>query len=263
MMIAAMENPQAILQVALPWTFSYDVEGAVKYLKSRKEISHNNIGLIGHSDGAMIAPMVAARSQDVAYIILLAGPGIQGAKLLLDRQELLERRMGISEKDILKSRMHSEKILDIIIHPQHLDSTRSELIRFSREHYKEIPDHAIPPGMSKDHFISMQINLFTSPWFKYFLDYDPANTLQHVKCPVLALNGDLDVQVPAKENLEGIVGALKLGGNSDVTALELPKLNHAFQECTTGMPDEYSKIDQSISPVVLNEINKWIALKIK
>jgi pimeloyl-ACP methyl ester carboxylesterase len=238
--------------------FSYDVEAAVKYLKTRTEIRKDKIGLIGHSDGGMIAPMVAARSAEVNFIVLLAGPGVQCAKLLLDRQEIVERKIGLSENEIKKSRANSEKIMEIINHTDNDDSTRSALLEFSRAHQNEIPDDVVPSGLTKDQFISMQINMFSSAWFKYLLAYDPANTLRQVKCPVLALNGELDVQVPSTANLARIDSALRSGGNQLVTIVEIPKLNHAFQECKTGMPDEYAKIEQTFSPVALNEINNWI-----
>lgn len=238
--------------------FSYDVESAVKYLKARKEIEKDKIGLIGHSDGAMIAPMVAARSSDVSFIVLLAGPGLPGAKVLLERQELLERKMGFSDVQIEKSRRHAEQMIQIVASSNDAELTRTELINFSKNNYDDIPEYAIPPGMSKDQFISKHIEMLSSPWFKFFLTYDPTTTLQKVKCPVLALNGDKDVQVPSESNLEGIKHALVVGGNQDVTVEKIPGLNHAFQECVTGMPDEYGKIEQTFAPVALTKISDWI-----
>jgi uncharacterized protein len=239
---------------------SFDTESAVQYLKTRKDIQANKIGLVGHSDGAMIAPMVAARSADVNFIVLLAGPGVQGATLLLDRQEFVERKIGLSEADIAKSRAHAEKIIAIINASPDSETVRSALKAFSKQHYDEIPDYAIPPGFSKEKFIDMQIGLFSSRFFKYFLTYDPASYLQQVTCPVLALNGSLDVQVPATANLAGIKAALLAGGNSNVVIHEIPGLNHAFQEATTGMPDEYGSISQTFSPSVMVEIREWIAV---
>jgi pimeloyl-ACP methyl ester carboxylesterase len=243
--------------------FSYDVESAIAYLKTRKEIQKDKIGLIGHSDGAMIAPMVAVRSKDVNFIVLLAGPGVPGAKLLLDRQEIMEEKLGRSKIDIQKSRTHSEQMIQIIVKADNSEIAKTELTEFSKANYNDIPDYAIPAGMSKDQFIAKHIEMLSSPWFKYFFTYDPAATLQKVKCAALALNGDKDVQVPSKENLEGIKNALNSGGNRNATVRELPGLNHAFQECNTGMPDEYSKIDQTFSPVALDEIRNWILQQCK
>jgi len=238
--------------------FSYDVESAVEYLKTRKEIKKDKIGLIGHSDGAMIAPMVAARSSDVSLIVLLAGPGVPGAKLLLDRQELLEKKMGFSEVEVEKSRRHAEQMIQIVVNSSDSETTKAELIELSKNNYDDIPEYAIPPGMSKDEFISRHIEMLSSPWFKFFLTYDPTTTLQKVKCPVLALNGDKDVQVPSQANLDGIKDALIAGGNQNVTIEEVSGLNHAFQECVTGMTDEYGKIDQTFAPVALTKISDWV-----
>jgi len=227
-------------------------------LKTRKEIKNDKIGLIGHSDGAMIAPMVAARTSDVSFIVLLAGPGVPGAKLLLERQELLERKIGFSEVEIKKSRIHAEQMIQIVANSNDTETTKAELIDFSKNNYDDIPEYAIPPGMSKDEFISKHIEMLSSPWFKFFLTYDPATTLQKVKCPVLALKGDKDVQVPSESNLEGIKRALMVGGNQNVTIEKASELNHAFQESVTGMPDEYGKIDQTFAPVALTKISDWI-----
>lgn len=238
--------------------FSYDVESAVEYLRTRKEIKKDKIGLVGHSDGAMVAPMVAARNGEVSFIVLLAGPGIECARLLLNRQELIERKMGLPEVEIRKSRTQTEQMIQIIVGAKDSKTAKTELNEFSRDNYEDIPDHAIPPKMTKDEFISKQIEMLSGPWFRYFFTYDPAPTLQNVKCPVLALNGEKDVQVPSKENLEGIKNALNAGGNLNVTTRELPGLNHLFQESVTGMPDEYGKIEQTFSPAALTEISGWI-----
>lgn len=238
--------------------FSYDVESAVEYLKTRKEIRKNKIGLMGHSDGAMVAPMVAARSGDINFMVLLAGPGVPGPELLLTRQELLERKMGIPEMQISKSRRHSEQMIRIVVNSKDTETAKLELIEFSKTNYDEIPAYAVPPGMSKDAFILKHIEMLSSAWFKLFLTYDPATTLRKVKCPVLALNGDKDVQVPSESNLRGIEQALMAGGNQNVTIKEMAGLNHAFQECVTGMPEEYGKIEQTFAPVALKQISDWV-----
>ena len=238
--------------------FSTDVESAVAYLKTRTEIRKNQIGLVGHSDGAMIAPMVAARLNDIGYIVLLAGPGMPGGQLLINRQELMERSMGLSEVEIQKSKKSSEEITRIIRNSKDIQTLKNDLINYSKEHISDVPEYAIPPGMNKEQFVAERINILATPWFQYFLNYDPTSTLEKVTCPVLALNGDKDVQVPSKENLDGIRNSLIKGGNKKVTIVEFSNLNHLFQECKTGLPDEYPKIEQTFSPIVLEEISRWI-----
>ncbi len=243
--------------------FATDVESAVQFLKSRKEIDAKNIGLIGHSDGAMIAPMVATRSTDICFIVMLAGPGIPGGELLAKRQELLERKLGKPESEIQKSKKYLETLTGIIVNTEDEKSLSIALQKFAMETKDQIPADQLPAGMTKDEFISRQITMLTSPWFKYFLTYDPKATLEKVKCPVLALTGDKDVQAPSVENLQAIESALRSGGNTDVSIKELKGLNHMFQECHTGMIDEYVKIEQTFSPMALDEISQWVIQHVK
>lgn len=238
--------------------FSTDVESAIHFLKTRKEIDVKKIGLIGHSDGAMIAPMVAAKMSDVSFIVMLAGPGIPISELMVKRQVLMERRQGKSESEIQQSKEYIEALLTIIITSESEENLNSALNQFANDTKNQIPDDQIPPGMTKDEFISRQVAMLSSPWFKYVFTYDPGPVMEKVKCPVLALNGDKDVQVPSAENLQAIKKALFAGENDDVTVKELKDLNHMFQECNTGMLDEYAKIEQTFSPIALTEISGWI-----
>jgi uncharacterized protein len=238
--------------------FSTDVESAVNYLKTRSEINQDKIGLVGHSDGGMIAPMVAAKSRDVAFIVLLAGPGIQGAKLLAMRQELMAKAMGFSEAEVQESIKWNEKTFEIVSRSKDPQTIKADLTNYVKENPPNIPSRFIPPGMTREQFFVAGIDEITSPWFIYFLSYDPAATLEKVTCPVLALNGEKDVQVPSQENLTAIRVALEKGGNENVTIKELPNLNHAFQECKTCSLMEYAALDQTFSPVALTEISNWV-----
>ena len=117
--------------------------------------------------------------------------------------------------------------------------------------------------MSDDDFVKLQVKQIATPWMQYFIKYNPAFVLEKVKCPVLAINGEKDLQVPPNENLEAIKKALTKGGNKKVTTIELPNLNHLFQECKTGSPNEYVKIEQTFSPIALTEIFKWLKKQTK
>ncbi len=238
--------------------FAIDVESAVTYLKTRKEINQNKIGLVGHSDGGMIAPIVAAKSHDVAFIVLLAGPGIQGSELLKVRHELMARAVGMSEAEIQESKKSSEKTIEIVSRSKDTQVIKADLTKYLKENPPNIPSRLLPPGMTMEEIVAAQIDEFTSPWFVYFLNYDPATTLEKVTCPVLALNGEKDVQVPSQENLTAISNALKKGGNKNVIIKELPNLNHFFQECKTCLLSEYATIDQTFSPTALTEISDWV-----
>ena len=235
----------------------------MKYLKSRKEINKKQIGLIGHSEGGIIAPMVAVESKDISFIVLLAGTGIRGDKLLLLQQELIGDASGISDSDLQKVKLINKGAFDIILNSDNHESLGTELTNYIKQALKDNSESEKPAGMSDDDFVKLQVNQLMSPWMNYFIKYDPALVLGKVKCPVLAINGEKDLQVPAKINLEAISKALKKGGNKKVTTKELSGLNHLFQECKTGLPAEYVTIEQTFSPIALAEILDWILKQIK
>jgi len=243
--------------------FATDVESAVKYLRTRKEINKKRIGLMGHSEGGIIAPMVAAGSKDIDFIVLLAGTGIRGDKLLLLQQELIGRASGASDADMQKAKVINDGAFEIVLKSDNTDSLKSELTTYISQNFKDIPDSEKPSGVSVDDYVELQVNQLTSPWVISFLKYDPAPTLEKVKCPVLAINGEKDLQVPAKINLEAIKNALEKGGNKNVTTKELQNLNHLFQECETGSPAEYAIIEQTFSPIALDEITNWRLEQVK
>lgn len=243
--------------------FATDVESAIAYLKTRKEIDKNKIGLIGHSEGGLIAPMVASDSKDVAFIVLLAAPGIQGNKLLLTQQELIAKANGMSESEIEKTIRNNAKAFDMVVKSNDSQKLKTDLTKLMNEFVDNEMTHEIPEGMSKEDFVSTLVNQTSSPWMVYFMKFIPATTLEKVKCPVLAVNGEKDLQVSPKENLIAIKNALIKGGNKNVTTKEFPNLNHLFQECETGSPNEYGTIEQTFSTNVLEEITKWIKIQTK
>ena len=243
--------------------FATDAESAIAYLKTRKEINKNKIGLIGHSEGGLIAPMVASKSKDVAFILLLAGTGIQGDSLLLLQKKLIEEASGINKEDIQKGQSLNRKVFDIVNKSTSLEQLNSDLTIYFKQILKDNPNTQKPAEMSDDDFVKLQVKQIASPWMQYFIKYNPAPALEKVKCPVLAINGEKDLQVPPKENLEAIKKALTKGGNKRVTTKELPNLNHLFQECKTGSPDEYATIEQTFSPIALTEILKWLQTQTK
>jgi len=243
--------------------FATDVEAAVLYLQTRNEIDQKKIGLIGHSEGGMIAPIVASKSKNVSFIILLAGTGIPGDELLLLQQELIGRASGISENDLTKIKLSNSEIFNIVNKATNPDQMRKDITDQINKSIKSDPESKIPKGISESDFIDMQVSQLLSPWMQFFIKYKPALALEKVKCPVLALNGDKDMQVPSKVNLDAINNALVKGGNKKVTIKELPNLNHLFQECKTGAPQEYSEIEQTFSPLALTEIVNWIQIQTK
>lgn len=243
--------------------FATDVESAIEYLKTRKEIDKKQIGLIGHSEGGIIAPMVANKSKDVAFIVLLAGTGLPGDQILLSQQRLIGKASGVRDELLQENELINKKAFDVVKKSNSLEQLEDDLTNLLNKFLVDNPITDIPQGMSSDDFVKLQITQVVNPWMQYFIKYDPSLALEKVKCPVLALGGEKDLQVPSKENLEAIKIALAKGGNKKVTIKELPNLNHLFQESKTGTPNEYATIEQTFSPIALNEILKWIKAQTK
>lgn len=238
--------------------FAHDVECVVKYLINRKEINKAKIGLIGHSEGGIIAPIVAAANKNVSFIVLMAGTGVRGDELLLMQQEAIGKVSGVSDNDLAKIKFINRKAFDIVLENTDNKILETKLSEYLKTIVKDIPASQRSEGMTDDQLIELIVKQTTSPWMLYFIRHDPAQVLNNVKCPVLAINGSNDLQVPSKSNLEAIRASLIKAGNQNFTITELNGLNHLFQECKTGNPAEYSTIEQTISPVALKAILEWI-----
>lgn len=239
--------------------FAGDVLSGVEFLKNRKEINSSQIGLIGHSEGGLIAPMVAAKSPDISFIVLMAAPGIKGEELLYLQSELISRAEGINNETIARNEALNRKIFTIVKEEQNNTIAQEEIRSILKGEMANLSEEERKASGYSDIYIEGQVQQITSPWMRFFLTYDPAPALMNVKCPVLAINGEKDLQVPPKENLPAIENSLKAGGNKDYTVKELPGLNHLFQTAGTGSPSEYAKIEETISPVALEIIGNWIS----
>ncbi|MDR1553896.1 MAG: lysophospholipase [Prevotellaceae bacterium] len=242
--------------------FADDVEAAVNYLLSRNEIDKTKIGLIGHSEGGIIAPMLAAKSKDIAFIVMLAGPGIQGKDLLLLQTALIAKSMGMPDSVIEQSSAVNRDLYEMICTIDDKKELEEKATERAKQYLSEMPAN-MKGGQTDENIISETIKEINSPWIKYFLRHNPAPVLEQIKCPVLALNGSKDLQVPSQVNLDAIKTALEKGGNGDFTVKELDGLNHLFQECKTGALTEYATVKQTFSPTALNEISTWILDRVK
>ena len=229
-----------------------DVESAVAYLKTRKDINPNRIGLVGHSEGGLIAPRVAAKPAVVSFIVMMGAPALPGKEIILLQTALKNKHNGASESQAKVESDFLASIFDAVIASNDLESTRSGL----SEGFKTHPER-LPAGM-KAGDVEKMLSTFTAPWFQNILKYDPGKPLAQVKCPVLAINGEKDWQIPPKENLGAIRRALEKGGNKQATVKELPGLNHMFQEAQTGSVEEFATITQTFSPMALHEIMVWV-----
>ncbi|HBB91325.1 MAG: hypothetical protein A2X22_02635 [Bacteroidetes bacterium GWF2_49_14] len=233
-----------------------DAEAAIAYLKTRKEINPEKIGLIGHSEGGMIAPLVASRSKDVAFIVMMAGTGMRGSSLLPLQSELISKAAGIPEADLAKGKEINARLFDMVAKSKDPEKLQLQVTTYLNSVVKDLPANEKPQGMSDEDLVKTQVNQLCSPWMLFFLNYNPIPALKKVKCPVLAINGEKDLQVPPKENLGPIKKALKK--NKSVTIIEFPGMNHLFQECTTGSPNEYAQIEETLSPKMLKVVGDWV-----
>lgn len=220
--------------------FADDAEGALNYLKTRPEIIGRKIGLAGHSEGGIVAPIVAARRADVAFLVLLAGTAVTGADVILEQGQAIGRASGVPEEKLKAARAKQMEYSAIFRESKDDAELEKRLLAFFGDASKS------------------QMAVAMSPWFRYFMLYDPAPALEKVKCPVIAFNGDLDMQVLPDQNLPVLAAALKRGGNRDVTIVRLPGLNHLFQTAKTGHPQEYGQIEETMSPTMLEPLAKWI-----
>ncbi|MEN9303297.1 MAG: esterase EstD [Bacteroidota bacterium] len=233
-----------------------DAAAAVAYLKSRKDVDASKISVLGHSEGAMIATILAAERNDLQSVILLAGPGIRGDSLLLLQQALIARAEGGSEKDIKVTKDFSTAFFKIIVEASNLEAAKSDGKKFLEKQAKKLSKKELKEVGGKDAFVQQNLDAFLSPWMFYFLRYDPVNDIRKIKCDVLALNGDKDLQVPSKENLSSFNNNL----SSTIqrrNLYELKNMNHLFQPTNTGKISEYGSIETTISTEVLEILVDW------
>ncbi|MGN6424410.1 MAG: alpha/beta hydrolase family protein [Asticcacaulis sp.] len=227
--------------------FISDALAATTYLKTRSDVDHHHVGLIGHSEGGLIAPAVAVSDSGVDFIVLMAGTGVRGDEVLLRQGELIERANGAPEALVAKDAAMRKAAFDIIESSIDPADARIKL--------KAGVERAVANGAFTKEAGDQYVAALTTPWSYSFLRYDPAPILRKVRVPVLAIGGSLDLQVEPQENLAAIKAALS--EDSDVTVRELPGLNHLFQEAKTGSPAEFGRIDETLSPKALQIIADW------
>ncbi|MFZ5517435.1 MAG: alpha/beta hydrolase family protein [Candidatus Zhuqueibacterota bacterium] len=238
--------------------FASDVLAGVQFLKNHPRIDKSKIGLIGHSEGGLIAPMAAARSGDVAFIVLMAGPGLTGEEILYLQAALISRASGQSEEAIEENRVQQEQLFTIMKSEPNDSLATIKIKDIVKKSFEKMTDEERKQAGDVEEIARGQAKRILTPWFRYFLTYDPRIVLGQVKCPVLAINGGKDLQVPPKENLTAIEKALKDAGNNRVTIREIPDLNHLFQTSTSGAPMDYGKIEETMAPAAMAIIGDWI-----
>ena len=239
--------------------FTDDALAGVAYLKGRDEINPEWIGLAGHSEGGMMAPIAASNSSDIAFIVIMAGPGITFSDVILFQKELRWKAMGVSDEDMELNRSWHNQVSKITSMDIDNEEVRGKVMLL----YKSLSEDEKTRLHKTPESVEGEIKHLTDPWWRYATKYDARATLMKVKCPVLAINGSKDMQVVAKENLPAIEEALQTGGNGNFLIKELEGLNHLFQTADTGDETEYGKIEETFSPVAMKLIADWILQQVE
>ena len=226
--------------------FSYDAEAAFDYLRNRMEINTSKVGILGHSEGGVINFMVAARRPEVAFLVSLAGPAVKGMEILKEQQKAILCAQGMTEDMIQFSANANTQLFDIV----DASRNRAEADSLLRQMMK---------GWGYNEELTEQtLGQLTSAWMYYFLKYDPKEAIVKTNCPALLLNGSKDLQVIASQNITAYEKIVTDFGKANLTLQEMPDLNHLFQHCETGSPNEYATIDETISPEVLERIVAFV-----
>lgn len=225
-----------------------DAEAAVAWLKAQPEVALKHIGVIGHSEGGLIAPAVAVADPSVAFVVMLAGPGVRGDALLTTQTAAIGKASGMSDAQLAAGRQINTTLYAAVLSAATPEAAKANV------------QAALQPYVASGELSADRAALITTqtslPWMVSFLRYDPAPVLQKLRVPVLAINGGRDLQVDAQQNLPAIKAAL--ANDKDVTTLELPGLNHLLQKADTGSLAEYAQIEETIDPVALKAITAWV-----
>ena len=241
--------------------FTTDALAGVEYLEGQDRIATNRVGIVGHSEGGLIAPLAASRSERIAYIVMLAGPGIPGIDILVAQGELINRAAGVPEAVIEMNARVQSTLADIAKEEPDPEKAGPLMRSAMREEIALLPPaimEAIPESQIGDAAINTTVNQFNSPWFRFFLHYDPRPVLEQVSVPVLAIFGEKDLQVPHELNVPEIEAAFERGNNEAATVRVLPGLNHLFQKAESGAPSEYQQIEETFNQSALELVSSWI-----
>lgn len=238
--------------------FADDAEGAVGYLLSRPEIDPGKIGIIGHSEGGMIAPVVASRNKKVSFVVLLAAPAQKITELLNDQIRLTGLASGASIDQLDESIALNRKLFEVLLVCPDDSLAAVRMTAIAKEQIGTWTAFSESEKEKQMEAFPSMLKQVLNPWFRTFIAWDPSVYLKKTTCPVLAVNGTTDLQVPADKNLPLLQIALKTGGNHDVTVINPEGLNHLFQHSATGNPAEYGSIEETFSEEVMKQIAGWI-----
>jgi len=238
--------------------FTDDALCAVRFLKSRKDVNPQKIGIIGHSEGGLICAIAASRSRDVAFIVSMAGTGVPGEDVIVEQSARIAKAMGVEEEKIAKDAAFRKKLFDILTDEIPDDEAKTKAIELAKSNWASLSEPEQKAFGSKEGYAAAVAGPAATAWFREFLVLDPSEFWVKVKVPALILNGENDLQVIADQNVPAIEKCLKEAGSKAYTVKRFPGLNHLFQTSKTGAPAEYGEIEQTIAPEVLETIANWI-----
>jgi pimeloyl-ACP methyl ester carboxylesterase len=238
--------------------FADDALAGIRFLREREEVDDKRIGFLGHSEGALVGLLAATRSKDVRFLIFLAGPGVPGSEVLRLQTNRMDRARGLSEPALQAEQQVLGAALDAVEAGADSSAIQAAIVAEAERVAAGLPD-SLQETMTaiRQAMLGMGRGLAT-PWFRYFLRYDPRPDLRRLRIPVLALNGEKDLQVSSDQNLTVIEQALAEGENPDVTVQRLPGLNHLMQPANTGLPEEYGAIPITLDPSAIEAVRAWI-----
>ncbi len=246
------------LETATIFDLAGDVRAGIAFLKTRADIDGKRIGLVGHSEGGIIGPVVAAQSRDVAFLVMLAGPGVPIDQILFLQAEMISKAAGVPQAMITQNRRIQQAMFAVVTEEEDPKKAVEKLRAGWAEMKASLPENARKDQSMSDGNRDGQIAMINSPGMRALFKHDPAKTLKKVECPVLVVNGELDLQVPPGQNLPPIAAALAEGRAADFTIVKMPGLNHLLQTSSTGSPAEYGLIEETIAPAVLELLTTWL-----
>ncbi|MFD2514564.1 alpha/beta hydrolase family protein [Pontibacter locisalis] len=238
--------------------FASDATAAFEYLKNHSSINKKKVGLVGHSEGALVAANVAAKNPEAAFVVLMAGNAVPGTELLVAQNKALLETAGVPQEQLQKYLALREAQFKVAASEKDVTKAAERIRKLDQEAKAQMNVEEQQQLGLTDKAEQTIVAQLSSPWMRYYLAYDPAPTLQKLKMPVLVLNGTKDLQVPYQQNLAAAEKALKAGGNKRYLVKELPQLNHLFQTSRSGSPAEYGQLEETFAPVALETISNWI-----
>lgn len=238
--------------------FATDVVAGFTYLRTRSDIDPAQIGIIGHSEGGIVAPLAATIAPDIAFVVLMASTAMTFEDIFYLSNDLMAKAKGAAPETIAKQRTMHQRLYGILKQETNIAACKEQLRVLFHDYstlYTETEKELL--GFHEEEMDAV-VQYYASPYVRFYLQHDPRQALMKVKCPVLSIIGEKDMQAPPDESNAAIEEALKAGGHSDYVVAKLPGLNHLLQTAQIGTIAEYATIRETIAPIALNTISDWI-----